>query len=250
MALNFIKKKRKKEEIKPKEISYEDKYANEDDTKNDNEIENINVNNNNDDDLEEEEDIVPTFVQENNNCIQAIAEKEAFLSCPYFHLVILLTAPLIFTILVILMFQISLSSAAATKEETFSNILVGESLANHSLFLLNSTFNVLEKRTGISDRRSEYYNPSRISDYERWKREFKQVLLKEKFIENFQYFSNDQPGSKKVNEIKKSFNKLYKSFSINQRNHRSSENGTSSGKETIDCHDEILSDLKDLDSFH
>lgn len=89
--------------------------------------------------------------QEDDICEQAIlisraTEKEAFLSYPYFHLVILLCAPLIFTVLVIAMFQIPLRVVAINHEKTFQKILYGESLANHSFILFNATFDILEKR--------------------------------------------------------------------------------------------------------
>lgn len=41
-----------------------------------------------------------------------------------------------------------------------------------------------------------------------------------------------------------------KNHSTNYISHFRSINEITSDKETIDCHDEILSDLKDLDSFH
>lgn len=261
--LKFNSKKRKRTETKA--IEYEEENNEEEEEHETNKDKNNNNNNNEDDedayfDNEEEEDIVhPTLIQENNNCIQAIAisratEKEAFLSCPYFHLVILLFAPLIFTILVILLFQLSLSSFSATKEETFKNILIGESLANHSFILLNSTFYILEKRVGITSKRGEYLKKHKQNEneIEIWKKEFKQFLLNEKEISNeFKYFDSKlkkNNTSKHIKEIKKSFNKLYKSFS-NSKSY-SNDIVTSHEKEKIDGLDEILSDLKELNSYH
>ena len=111
-------------------------------------------------------------------CKQAIeiskaTEKEGFLSCPYFHLVILMFAPLVFTVIIIAMFQIPLVIRAHLQEETFQNILKGESMANHSLIMLNATFDILEKRAGIRIKKNttisapkyEKYNEINLSNF-------------------------------------------------------------------------------------
>ena len=91
---------------------------------------------------------------ERDICSQAIetskaTEKEGFLFHPFFHIVILLFAPLVFTVVIIAVFQIPLIQRAHAQEKRFQNILIGESFANHSLIILNGTFDILEKRSGI-----------------------------------------------------------------------------------------------------
>lgn len=230
---SFFKSKKKKE-LKKYQLDEEENENYIDGTDNDNDDENDSEINFND----------------SNICQQAIVisrvtEKEGFLSYPYFHLLILLSAPLIFALLVIAMFQIPLSLVASTQEETFQNILNGESLANHSLILLNATFDILEKRAGIASKRGSY-NKKKTKFMEEFNEYFKQTIHNY-FNHNLVIKNDDQKHPK--NQIKKVLNKYKFLFDL-RRNLNNGDSADIYQQEEIIGLDEILSDLKDLSSFN
>lgn len=244
---NYIKiKKAKKNNIKfpyrkqkniglneledPTEINYIDKTESE---------ENENIDNN------------EINIDDANICNQAImiskaTEKEAFFSAPYFHLLILLSAPLIFAVVVIAMFQAPLSLVAYTNEETFQNILNGESMANHSLILLNATFYILQMKLGFTGSKHEdVQNKFRKLFYKNIVFYESHNSFNHSFVHNFNSMLNRVFSKNEINK-RKSTNQFR---SILQSNKNRNKYRETRKYEEIRGYEEIISNLVNLTSY-